>query len=125
MRHVLILASTLGALAIGALSLAGCDEGSTEGSTGASGGGTGGGPGGAGGEGASALRKACAAFAAAACDRQDACTPFPLKLEYGDRAACEAALGSRCTGAAALAGVTATAADIQACADVYKAASCE
>jgi hypothetical protein len=73
----------------------------------------------------SALREACAAEAAAQCQKLASCWPFVVELLYGDVKTCEERTTTPCVAALSSSGHIADAQAMQACADAYMLTSCE
>lgn len=69
--------------------------------------------------------QACADLAQSLCGRIDACAPLYVQIAYGDVATCQTRLGLTCQPALSATGVTATAGDVESCAQAYTSASCE
>lgn len=114
MRNAIILSSALGYFAVGAISLPGCDGGTS---------GTGGDGGGGGG--AVTVESACKSLAASLCGRIGTCAPFILENGYGGTATCEERVGARCVLTPDLSGVTFSPEAIQACASAYDGLGCD
>lgn len=67
---------------------------------------------------------ACAARAAARCNKNEQCEPATVTVQYGDVATCSAREKTRCLNALAAEGTGDTPATVQACADAYAAWTC-
>jgi hypothetical protein len=100
MRNANILSSALGLLAVGLISLQGCD-------------------------GAITVDVACDSLAASLCGRIDSCAPFIFENGYGDAATCEERVKARCVVTPELSGVTFSPDAIKECGDAYDDLSCE
>ena len=67
----------------------------------------------------------CSRYAEATCGRVAACSPFFLRVGYGDIAACVARTASACKGVLGLDGTRVTADGLTACASAYAGLSCD
>jgi hypothetical protein len=70
-------------------------------------------------------QEACTDLATSICNRLEACYPYAMTVAYGSTATCVTRAAIGCPSAVTATGSVATAADIEACAQAYSAATCD
>ncbi|HEY8039035.1 MAG TPA: hypothetical protein VIF15_04545 [Polyangiaceae bacterium] len=69
--------------------------------------------------------QACSDLAANICNQVASCAPFLVTVIYGDATTCASRFDATCPDTLAASGTGATASNVEACAQAYKAASCD